>query len=44
MQFVKVDLFQTVMDVFFIHLEEIKNLINIEFPGVSWQITGSFIT
>jgi len=28
-------------DVFFTHLEAIENLINIEFPGVSWQSTGS---
>ena len=31
-------------DVFFTHLEAIENLINIEFPAVSWQSTGSFIT
>jgi len=29
---------------FFAHLEAIESLINIEFPGVSWQSAGSFIT
>ena len=30
--------------VFFTHLGAIENLINIEFPGDSWQSTGSIIT
>ena len=33
----------TIHDVFFTHLEAIENLMNIEFPGVSWQSTGSFM-
>ena len=31
-------------NVFLTHLEAIENLMNIEFPGVSWQSTGLFIT
>ena len=30
-------------EAFFTHMEVIENLINIEFPNVSWQHTGSFI-
>ena len=43
MQFVLVDLFKPVMTYFLPIWKQSKNLINIEFPGVSWQSTGSFM-
>ena len=40
----KVGSVSTSHDVFFTHLEAIESLMNIEFPGFSWQSTDSFIT